>query len=65
MPNVSTEFLTWEEAAEFLRVNKRTLARWYAEGIGPPRIKLERQVLYSKDSLVEWLLSKESKPCRA
>lgn len=64
MPNISTEFLTWEEAADFLNVNKRTLARWYSEGVGPPRIKLARQVLYNKESLVEWLLSQERKPCR-
>jgi predicted site-specific integrase-resolvase len=64
MSNIPEEFFTWQEAADFLRVNKRTLARWFAEGVGPPRIKIERQILYSKQSLVEWLRSKETKPCR-
>jgi excisionase family DNA binding protein len=34
------ELLTVEEAARYLRVTRRTLDRWRANGIGPPSIKL-------------------------
>lgn len=64
MSDITDQFLSWQEASDLLRVNKRTLARWYAEGIGPPRIKIGQQVLYNKESLVEWLRSHERKPCR-
>ncbi|HAW53858.1 MAG TPA: DNA-binding protein [Hyphomonas sp.] len=63
--NPQSNFLTWQEAAEFLRVHKRTLARWYAEGVGPPRIKVGRQILYSRTSLLDWISENEKKPCRS
>ncbi|HIO01090.1 MAG TPA: DNA-binding protein [Alphaproteobacteria bacterium] len=65
MSNNSDHFYTWHEAAQFLRVSQRTLARWYAEGIGPPRIKIGRQVLYKKESLIEWIQKHEKPPCRS
>ena len=65
MSDISEHFFTWQEAANFIGVTTRTLARWYAEGIGPPRIKLKRKILYSKASLVEWLRAQEVPPCRS
>lgn len=64
MKHDENEILDWQEAAEFIGVSARTLARWYAEGIGPPRVKVGRQVLYLKASLLVWLSDMEKKPCR-
>ena len=57
-------YLTRSEAAEFIGVDKCTLSRWFSEGLGPPRIKLGRRVLYLRSSLKAWLCSKEVTPCR-
>ena len=65
MSHISEQFFTWHEAAKFIGVTTRTLARWYAEGKGPPRIKVQRQILYSKESLVNWLREQEVTPCRS
>lgn len=64
MSHASEQFLNWHEAAKFIGVTTRTLARWYAEGKGPPRIKVQRQILYSKQSLINWLREHEETPCR-
>lgn len=65
MPNSSDIFLSREEAASFLRVHPRTLARWYAQGEGPPVVMQGRQILYLKDSLLAWLRSQERRPVRS
>lgn len=64
MSDIPDQFLSWQEAAKFLRVSTRTLARWHAEGKGPPRIKFQRQTLYYKPSLIAWLLEREQASCR-
>lgn len=64
MSDLNELYFTRESAASFLGVDKCTLTRWFSEGIGPPRIKLGSRVLYSKKSILEWLDSKEVKPCR-
>ena len=48
--------LTTEEAADYLNVSRRTLARWLAEGIGPPSIKLPSGARrYRKADLDRWI----------
>ncbi|WP_367187596.1 helix-turn-helix transcriptional regulator [Henriciella sp.] len=59
------QYLDRDEAAQLLGVDKRTLARWFAQGEGPPRIKIGARVLYAKASLERWLRSMEEAPCRA
>jgi DNA-binding transcriptional MerR regulator len=56
---ILAEFLTREELAVELRVNKRTLDRWEALGIGPPRTLVGRQILYRRSSLLKWLAAQE------
>lgn len=58
-------YLTREEAAQLLGVDKRTLARWFNLGEGPPRIKIGARILYSKSSIEAWLRSMEVTPCRS
>ena len=57
-------FMTKAEAAALLRISPRTLSRWQAEGIGPPRIKCGKQVLFDRDTLTKWFLAHQTKPPR-
>lgn len=50
---------TKAQAALFLGISERTLSRYHAEGIGPPRIKYGGKVVYLEESLMEWLKSLE------
>ena len=55
------EFLTKEELAVELRRNPRTLDRWEALGVGPPRTRVGRQVLYRRASVERWLAAQEQR----
>jgi DNA-binding transcriptional MerR regulator len=52
-------FMTTEELAAELKLNKRTLDRWDALGIGPPRTRVGRTVLYRRGSVQKWLAAQE------
>ena len=54
-----SEFLTKEELAAELRRNPRTLDRWVVLGIGPPRTRVGRTVLYRRSSVEKWLSTQE------
>ena len=56
---ILSEFLTKEELAVELRRNPRTLDRWAVLGIGPPRTRVGRHVLYRRASVQRWLLAQE------
>jgi hypothetical protein len=56
---ILSEFLTKEELAGELRRNVRTLDRWDALGIGPPRTQVGRKVLYRRPSVLKWLAGRE------
>ena len=56
---ILAEFLTTEELAAELGRNKRTLDRWDALGIGPPRTRVGRTVLYRRSSVQKWLAAQE------
>ncbi|HMT45484.1 MAG TPA: helix-turn-helix domain-containing protein [Novosphingobium sp.] len=58
---VLSEWLTQSELAAELRVSTDTLRRWQARRIGPPSIKLGMRVLYRRESVKEWLRSREKK----
>ena len=47
--------LNKEQLAAELRRNPRTLDRWDALGLGPPRTHVGRQVLYRRASVERWL----------
>ena len=46
--------------ASILGISVRTLSRWNAAGIGPPRIKVGRKVLFDLLKLPDWLTSRET-----
>jgi hypothetical protein len=56
---ILSEFLTKEQLAMELQRNPRTLDRWHALGVGPPRTKLGRKIFYRRSSLQKWLLAQE------
>jgi hypothetical protein len=56
---ILSPFLTKGELAADLRRNPRTLDRWAALGIGPPRTRVGRHVLYRRASVQRWLLAQE------
>ena len=60
-----SEFLTKEELAAELRRNVRTLDRWDALGLGPPRTCFGRTVLYRRVSVEKWLAAQEQTRCRS
>ena len=50
------EYLTVDEVAARLRVEKETLHRWRREKIGPPYIQVKKgaTVIYPLDALSRW-----------
>ena len=45
--------------AKLLNVSSRTLARWNARGIGPPRIVVGKMVLFDLAKVPDWLATRE------
>lgn len=54
-----SEFLTKKELAAELRRDVRTVERWSALGLGPPRTCFGRTVLYKRSSVQKWLAEQE------
>ena len=56
---ILTGFLTKQQLAGELGCEVRTLDRWDALGIGPPRTKIGRKILYRRSSIQKWLTAQE------
>jgi hypothetical protein len=56
---VLSEFLTKEELAAELGRNERTLDRWDALDVGPPRTHVGRKIFYRRASVQKWLAAQE------
>lgn len=54
------DFLRREELAEQLGLSPRTIDRWHALRLGPPRVCVGRTILYSVQSVREWLRRREN-----
>ena len=57
-----SEFFEKEELAQELNKTPRTLDRWDVLGIGPPRTRVGRKVLYRRTSVQKWLAAQEQSP---
>jgi DNA-binding transcriptional regulator YiaG len=53
-------YVTAERLATMLGITVRTLARWNAGRIGPPKISIGKTVLYNVSKLPDWLASRET-----
>jgi excisionase family DNA binding protein len=49
-----SQFLTTEQAANFLELSRRTLETWRTNGGGPGYVKLGRAVRYHETDLVKF-----------
>jgi phage terminase Nu1 subunit (DNA packaging protein) len=47
--------------ASILEVSVRTLSRWNATGIGPPKIKIGKWVFFDLAKIPEWLAKRETR----
>jgi predicted DNA-binding transcriptional regulator AlpA len=52
-------YLRREELAKQFGLSPRTIDRWEALRIGPPRVSIGRTILYNIQSVREWLLSRQ------
>jgi hypothetical protein len=57
-------YVTPQRLSDLLGVTVRTLARWTARGIGPPRIAIGKTVLIDLEKVPAWLADRESEPVR-
>jgi len=57
--DVLSDWINREDLAQQLSVTTDTLARWAAQGSGPPRIRIGRRVLYRRSSVEKWLSEME------
>jgi phage terminase Nu1 subunit (DNA packaging protein) len=58
-------YVSAKRLASLLEVSVRTLARWDAARVGPPKIKIGRLVLFDLARVPEWLSACEREPVRA
>ena len=55
-------YITVARLAATLGITARTLSRWAAARIGPPKIKVGKRKLFNPAKLRGWLASRESEP---
>jgi len=53
--SVLVGYLAPAELCRQLGKTRRTLDRWHAHGLGPPRTQIERLILYSVADVRNWL----------
>jgi excisionase family DNA binding protein len=58
-PENDDQILTVAETAEWLRISVRHLAKLFAEGKGPPVIRLGRRIVVRRAALDQWLARAE------
>lgn len=52
-------YLRLEDLAKEIGISPRTLSRWQLQRIGPPRVKVGKQIFYKVAAVQAWL---ESRP---
>jgi len=62
MATITSELLTIDELARYLKVPRATVVTWRARGGGPPGMKVGRHVRYAVEDVVSWLDGRKSGP---
>jgi hypothetical protein len=57
-------YITPRRLSRLLGVTERTLARWDARRIAPPKITIGKTVLFDVAKLPDWLAAREAAPIR-
>lgn len=55
-------YIAPQHLARELGVSERTLARWHAARLGPPRVTIGRRPYYRLTSVAAWIALQEEKP---
>lgn len=61
---ISSTFVRPCELADALDISERTLSRWHAKRVGPPRIRHGNVILYRRDAVRQWLELQEDRTLR-
>ena len=56
------EYVTPDQLAQHLGVSVRTLSRWHARRIGPPRCSVGKLILYRFTAVRAWMADRELGP---
>jgi hypothetical protein len=56
------EYVTPDQLAQHLGMSVRTLSRWHARRIGPPRCSVGKLILYRVTAVRAWLAESEAIP---
>jgi DNA-binding transcriptional MerR regulator len=56
-----SDFFSDAQLAAEIGVHPRTLRKWDERGEGPPKTVIGRKVLYRRQSVIEWLASREQR----
>ena len=56
---ILADYLSHAELAKQLKKSERTLDRWHALRMGPPRTLIGRDIYYRRDAVKRWLESQE------
>jgi len=62
MRAILADYIDPAQLAKELGVSQRTVARWYAIRIGPPRVTLGRRPMYKRTSVTAWIERQERDP---
>jgi hypothetical protein len=63
--SISDEFIPEPNLTRDLSRDTRTLQRWRAQRVGPPYIRMGRQILYRRAAVREWLIALEQQQPRS
>lgn len=63
--NVLLDWISRDDLAEQLGVKVDTLRRWDARRLGPPHAKIGARVMYRREAVRAWLVSREIDPKKA
>lgn len=54
--------LTEREVADFIGKSTKTMQRWRAQGRGPVAMKFGQSVMYTRESVADWMREQRIRP---